>query len=93
MFFVCRKRAELLTKGLEARAKALLGSAGDLYYEGDETGASLGGFEAAREREQGALPRRLAQLEASVAEQISREVELQKRYAELQREHAGLTSG
>lgn len=88
-----QKRAEILTTGLEARAKALIGSIGDCYYEIDETAASLGGFEAAREREQEALPRRLARLEAAVSEQAAREKTLQERYAELQREYHALTAG
>jgi predicted RNase H-like nuclease (RuvC/YqgF family) len=88
-----QKRAEILTAGLEARAKALLGGIGDCYYEIDESAASLGGFEAARAREKEALPRRLARLEAAVAEQVTREKTLQERFAELQREQQALLAG
>ncbi len=88
-----QKRAEILTAGLEARAKTLIGSIGDCYYEIDESAASLGGFEAAREREKEALPRRLARMETAVAEQVAREKALQERYAELQREYQALSAG
>ena len=88
-----QKRAEILTAGLEARAKSLIGNVGDCYYEIDESAASLGGFEAAREREKEALPRRLERMETAVSEQVAREKALQERYVELQREYNALTAG
>ena len=85
-------RLSILTKGHVERAAAASDAVAAAHAAADDSERELAGFKLLAGNEQAAIPVRLTALQAEVDAGLKREVALQHRFAELQKEQRALTA-
>ncbi|XP_021355301.1 cell division cycle 5-like protein [Mizuhopecten yessoensis] len=78
------KRLKIILGGYQSRSQGLIKQIHDVYEQIEQTYVEFKTFENLRQHELGAIPKRSESLTEDVQRQTDREIELQKKYSELQ---------